>query len=242
MRSVKYILSAALIILLLLVCASCGGNENGGTSASSSSTSATASQYDPYAELEVFDGDSGKTAEGFGAFGEGEITLENGCLKIENGMGAFHVEDSGLSLNPDRFKILSISFDLTFESFPASNGMAIISPLFWIEGNIKYQVFLRVDSKGKLGYHANGRWIQDVIVDGDPLYIKEGVEYGVEIIYDIEYGSYSIYLDGDLIEDDILEYMMDETVTRFTIRFLDNNTANGPCSVILKNLKIEARP
>ena len=242
MRSVKYSILMAAIASALLFCASCAsGAEIGSTSLSTSSTSSTSSDK-VYETVEIFNGDTGKTAEGFEGFGEGDIVLENGSMTVENGMGAYHVEDSGLILTGEKYKLLSISFDVTFDKFPETNGMAIISPLFWVEGTIKYQVFLRVDSKGKLGYHANGKWIQDILVDGDPLYIREGVEYGVEIVYDIEYGSYSIYLDGELVEDDILEYIMDETVTRFTVRFLDNNTANGPCSVRLKNVKVIAEP
>lgn len=238
MRTVKCVLLAVAIALLFLFCVSCAGGE--GSSASTPTSSTTSA--DVYEAVEVFKSDTGKTADGFRGFGEGDIVLENGCMTVDNGMGAYHVEDSELVLTGDKYKLLTISFDITFDKFPETNGMAIISPLFWVEDAIKYQVFLRVNSRGKLGYHANGRWIQDIIVDGDPLYIREGVEYGIEIVYDIEYGSYSIYIDGELVEDDILEYMMDETVTRFTVRFLDNNTANGPCTVRLENVKIIAEP
>ena len=181
-------------------------------------------------------------ADGFERIREGSVLVEDGKIVVNNNSGAYHVKDKDLALNSENYTELTISFDMTFDALPSSGGVGIVAPLFWINGEIKYQVFLRVGSDGVLGYHANGKWIQPILVDGEPVIVEMGKTYRVKIDYDIAYGSYAIFLDDVQIEDDVLEFIMDEDVTRFAIRFLDNNANNGPCTVALSNVEIVAEP
>lgn len=246
----KHIRIIALIMCLLMVAplvVACG---NGNDTTTTTTTTTTTSGDNggevvpppPAEPLTVFESYEETFAEGFSKQTEGSAVVTDGKIVINNALGAYHVVDDNLVLNSDNYSSIKISFDMKFDSFSSGN-ISIVSPLFYIDGEMKAQFFLKVDASGMLYYHACTKWAQQIKGnDGLPMMIQEGKSYNVRVEYDIEYGSYAIFLDDVQIEDDVLEFIMDEDVTQFTIRFMDNNAGNGACSVALSNVEIVAEP
>ena len=247
----KHIRIIALIMCLLMVAplvVACGEGDNttkgdNTTTTTTTTTTSTTKQDDPVIPaqpLTAFESYDETLAEGFSVETEGVAAVTDGKIVVNNGLGAYHVVDDDLVLNADNYSTIKISFDMKFDAFSAGN-MSVVSPLFYVDDAMQAQFFLKVDSNGMLWYHKNGAWAQQIKDESNmPVMIQPGKSYNVRVEYDIAYGSYAIFLDDVQIEDDVLEFIMDEDVTRFAIRFLDNNANNGPCTVALSNVEIVA--
>lgn len=242
MKNIRIISLVLAVLMIAFAMASCGGNTGGTTTTTPTTTTTTTTQPPQKETLNVFDSYDEVFAEGFDKMTEGVLSVENGKIKIDNTVACYHVKDTELVLNADNYTMLIIDFDMKFDSLPKSGNISVVSPLFWVDEALQSQFFLKVDAYGNLSYHAQGKWAQPILIDGAPATIQTGKYYNVRVEYDIAYGSYAIFLDDVQIEDDILEWIMDEDVSSFTVRFMDANASNGAYSVTLDNVTIVAEP
>ena len=241
MKNIRIIALVVCVFMMAAMVVSCD-LFSGSEATTTTTTTTSGAPAKPTGPLNVFDSYGESFADGFSSMVEGEVVVEEGVIKVDNTLGCYHVMDDELVLNYDNYSSIVIEFDMEFTAFPAKEMASIVSPLFWVDEEIFAQFFFKVSSTGALYYHAQGKWAQPITNNGVPMSIELNKSYHVKIEYDIGYGDYVVYLDDVWIANDILEVIMDEDVTQFTIRFFDSNKKYENYSATITDATITAEP
>lgn len=258
----KYIRIIALLLCFLMIAplvVACNNNGDVDNNTTTTTTTTTKpSKPRPTKPLTVaelyFEEEGEEVADGFVVTTEGDIAVKDSAIKVENSTGAYLIEDTDLVLNYDNYQTLSITAEVKFDKFHASSDgqVSIISPLFCLEENISesnplgmvYQFFLKVDSNGILYYYSSrAKWSKPIEMGGGPITIKEGATNIFTIDYNIEFGSYTISMNGiELVSDSLITTMDVDMTSKFFIRLFDHNEANGKYTASIGEVTIVATP
>ena len=258
----KYIRIIALLLCFLMIAplvVACNNNGDVDNNTTTTTTTTTKpSKPRPTTPLTVaelyFEEEGEEVAEGFSVISEGDISVKDGALRVEDGRGAYLIEDENLVLNYDNYETVSFTFDFQIDKFcTASDGqISIVSPLFCLdekvdEGNpagYVYQFFLKVDANGTLYYWSSrAKWSKPIEMGGVPFTIKAGTTYTFTVDYNIEFGSYEIAINGVPLVSDSLTTTMDvDMTTKFFLRLFDNNPSLGKYTASIGEVTIVATP
>lgn len=248
-RIIALVLCLACAVSMMVSCT--GGNQQ--TTTTTTTTTTTPPPQKPALTVVDFGFDGGNAdepfppAEGFGVSRwspTGAIVNENGKLTVKNGVGAYYVHDNELALSAENYQTLEISFDVQYQAYPTSNQATVVSPVFSVGGETKYQGFLKIDSSGKLHiFNSTNTWFVPVTnADGSFVSLQLNKTYEIKVVYNIATGDFTVYVDGAAVGSDTLIYIMDEDVDEFKITFFDANSALGAFTATLDNLYIVAKP